>query len=212
MNDETAARLLAAPFPSALIVERFAGFTVTVANSDWLAALTHVRDVVGARYFDFLTGVDEAEDGFAIVAHLYCPPSGPHLHLRTTCPRDQPSVPSAVGVFAGAAWHERETHEMFGIDFPGHPHLITLLLPDGFEGNPLRKEFLLAARATKAWPGAKEPGEGHEAAVAVEGRVKRTNVATGTPPDPETWPAVVPVETRYPEGRGLARPVDEGRR
>ena len=48
---------------------------------------------------------------------------------------------------------------MFGIDFAGHPHLVPLLLPDGFEGHPLRKDFVLAARAAKAWPGAKEPGE-----------------------------------------------------
>jgi len=48
---------------------------------------------------------------------------------------------------------------MFGIGFDGHPHLAPLLLPDGFEGHPLRKDFALAARAAKEWPGAKEPGE-----------------------------------------------------
>ena len=48
---------------------------------------------------------------------------------------------------------------MFGIDFDGHPNLVPLLLPDGFEGHPLRKDFVLAARVAKAWPGAKEPGE-----------------------------------------------------
>ncbi len=72
---------------------------------------------------------------------------------------DSPSLATATGVFRGAAWHERETHEMFGIDFPGHPHLVPLLLSDGFEGHPLRKDFVLAARVAKPWPGAKEPGE-----------------------------------------------------
>ena len=48
---------------------------------------------------------------------------------------------------------------MFGIGFDGHPHLVPLLLPDAFEGHPLRKDFVLAARAAKPWPGAKEPGE-----------------------------------------------------
>ena len=74
-----------------------------------------------------------------------------------------------TGVFAGAAWHERETFEMFGIEFAGFDDgsglgLRPLLLPDGFEGTPLRKSFQLAARASKPWPGGKEPGEGHESA------------------------------------------------
>jgi NADH-quinone oxidoreductase subunit C len=64
-----------------------------------------------------------------------------------------------VDVFPGAAWHERETHEMFGIDFAGHEGLLPLLLPPEFEGHPLRKEFVLASRVAKPWPGAKEPGE-----------------------------------------------------
>ena len=56
---------------------------------------------------------------------------------------------------------------MFGIDFAGHPDLSPLLLPDGFEGHPLRKDFVLAARAAKAWPGAKEPGESDADTTAV---------------------------------------------
>ena len=74
---------------------------------------------------------------------------------------------SATGLWIGAAWHERETHEMFGIVFDGFDDktgrgLRPLLLPDGFEGSPLRKSFVLASRASKPWPGAKEPGEGSE--------------------------------------------------
>jgi NADH-quinone oxidoreductase subunit C len=67
-----------------------------------------------------------------------------------------------VDLFPGAAWHERETHEMFGVGFDGHGELRPLLLPPEFEGHPLRKEFVLASRVAKAWPGAKEPGESHE--------------------------------------------------
>jgi NADH-quinone oxidoreductase subunit C len=86
------------------------------------------------------------------------------LLLRTRLPADDLTVGSATGVWPGAAWHERETHEMFGVEFTGFDDgtgmgLRPLLLPDGFEGTPLRKSFVLAARASKPWPGAKEPGE-----------------------------------------------------
>jgi NADH-quinone oxidoreductase subunit C len=90
--------------------------------------------------------------------------------LRTRAAEGAP-VPSLTPLFSGAAWHERETHEMFGIAFDGFDDgsgrgLRPLLLPDGFEGTPLRKSFVLAARASKPWPGGKEPGEGHESARA----------------------------------------------
>lgn len=199
MTDEEAATALAAAVEGAEVTPRFNGFTVTVARWRWLDALRHARNAMRVDYFDFLTGVDELDAGYAVVVHLYAPPHGPHLHLRTLVDKARPHLASATGIFKGAAWHERETHEMFGIEFDGHPNLVTLLLPDGFEGHPLRKDFVLAARATKSWPGAKEPGEGHEA--APEGRARRANVPTGLPTDPDSWPPPVPVETVHPEGR-----------
>jgi NADH-quinone oxidoreductase subunit C len=133
--------------------------TVDVAREDWLAALTFARDVLGCDFFDWLSAVDELQRGFAVVVHLYSIEGKHHLLLRTLLPRDEPGLASATGVFRGAGWAERETAEMFGITFEGHPGLAPLLLPEGFEGHPLRKEFALAARAALPWPGAKEPGE-----------------------------------------------------
>ena len=75
-------------------------------------------------------------------------------------PRPTPRLDSLVPVFAGADWHERETHEMFGIEFTGHPGLAPLLLPPGFEGHPLRKDFVLAARVAKALAGGEGAGRG----------------------------------------------------
>jgi NADH-quinone oxidoreductase subunit C len=66
---------------------------------------------------------------------------------------DTMTVESWVPVFAGANWHERETHEMFGIHFAGHPDLRNIYLPTDFEGYPLRKDFPLLARMVKPWPG-----------------------------------------------------------
>ncbi|WP_034486342.1 NADH-quinone oxidoreductase subunit C [Actinomadura oligospora] len=138
--------------------------TADVPVESWLDALTFARDDLGCAFFDWLTAVDELEDGFAIVVHLYSLEGKHHLLVRTRVPRENPALPTATGVFRGANWHERETFEMFGIVFDGHPNLVPLLLPDGFEGHPLRKDFVLASRVAKPWPGAKEPGEsGHGA-------------------------------------------------
>ena len=95
------------------------------------------------------------------------------------------------GVYAGAGWHERETHEMFGIDFAGHEPLDTLLLPDGFEGHPLRKDFVLASRVAKPWPGAKEPGES-------DGEASPSRRRTRPPGVPDDWTARSPTELRAP--------------
>lgn len=111
----------------------------------------------GYTYFDWLSAVDEQPEGFRIVLHLVRPTPLDHLLLVTYLDRESPHLTSIADVFAGAAWHERETHEMFGIRFG--TELAPLLLPDGFEGHPLRKEFVLASRVAKPWPGAKEPGE-----------------------------------------------------
>jgi NADH-quinone oxidoreductase subunit C len=154
---------------------------VDVPAVRWLDALRLARDRLGLDYFDWLSAVDELDDGFTIVVHLWSLTARSHLLLRTRVPRSSPRLPSAVSVFRGAAWHERETYEMFGIEFDGHPNLVPLLLPDGFEGHPLRKEFVLAARAAKAWPGAKEPGESEHGAPS-----RRTLQPPGVP-DPAAW-------------------------
>lgn len=156
---------LAASGVEAVVTEAFDDVTVTVGAEDWVRCLTALRDGHGLGYFDWLSAVDEGDDGFSVFCHLYDPQAHRHLLARTRTSRVAPTLPTATGVFRGAAWHERETHEMFGIDFPGHPYLAPLLLSDGFQGHPLRKDFVLTARVSKSWPGAKEPGEsGHEGA------------------------------------------------
>nr|WP_184806531.1 NADH-quinone oxidoreductase subunit C [Kribbella italica] len=163
--------------------------TVDVPADAWVAAHEILRDEVGLIFFDFLTASDELTDGFRLVTHLADFWGGAHVdHLlvRTLIPRAEAAVPTLSEVYAGANWHERETHEMFGIDFPGHPNLVPLLLPDEFEGNPLRKEFVLASRVAKPWPGAKEPGESDHAAPKTGAPSRRRTLPPGVP-DPETW-------------------------
>jgi NADH-quinone oxidoreductase subunit C len=144
--------------------ETSGGLAVGVPPEHWVDALTFARDDLSCGFFDWLTGVDELDEGFAVVAHVYSLERRHHLLVRTRVPKRAPVLATATGVYRGAEWHERETAEMFGVLFEGHPNLVPLLLPDGFEGHPLRKDFVLAARVAKPWPGATEPGEsGHGA-------------------------------------------------
>ncbi|MDX6287472.1 MAG: NADH-quinone oxidoreductase subunit [Frankiales bacterium] len=128
--------------------------TVDLTSDQWLDALTTARDA-GLAYFDWLTGVDEGDE-VGIVVHLYSLDQRHGLLLRTRVARDGGQLPSATNVFPGASWHERETIEMYGVTFDGHPDPRPLLLPDEFHGHPLRKDFVLAARAGRDWPGAVE--------------------------------------------------------
>jgi NADH-quinone oxidoreductase subunit C len=73
--------------------------------------------------------------------------------VKADVPDDTLTVPSIVPVYTGANWHERETAEMYGLVFAGHPDLRKLYLPTDFEGYPLRKDFPLLARRIKPWPG-----------------------------------------------------------
>ncbi|MEU9531500.1 NADH-quinone oxidoreductase subunit C [Streptomyces sp. NPDC048213] len=159
--------------------------TVDVPPTAWITALETARSALGCTYFDWLSAVDEPGTGFRVCAHVAALPSAGsgvrRLLVRTTVPHEAPALPTAIGVYAGAAWHERETHEMFGVDFEDHPHMVPLLLPEGFEGHPLRKDFVLAARVAKAWPGAKEPGESEHG-----GPKRRTMLPPGVP-DPNEW-------------------------
>jgi NADH:ubiquinone oxidoreductase subunit C len=157
--------------------------TVDVPVGSWIAALETARDRLGCTYFDWLSAVDEPGTGFRVCAHVVALEQGRvrRLLVRTTVPHEAPVLPSAVEIYAGAGWHERETYEMFGVTFTDHPHLVPLLLPEGFEGHPLRKDFVLAARVAKAWPGAKEPGESEH------GGPKRRQMLPPGVPDPNEW-------------------------
>jgi len=169
-----------------------------VPLEEWAAALGLALSE-GFDFFDWLTAVDQTDaeesPGFDLVCHLMN--SSHHINslhhmtssaghssqgdiarvlIRTRVPNGQPAA-SATGLWAGAAWHERETYEMFGIDFEDFNDgsglgLRPLLLPNGFEGTPLRKSFVLASRASKPWPGAKEPGEGGDGAAPGAGAHK----------------------------------------
>ncbi|MBJ7906179.1 NADH-quinone oxidoreductase subunit C, partial [Streptomyces sp. DSM 110735] len=184
--------------PGATAEESYDVLTVDVAPDAWLDALETARTTLTCTYFDWLSAVDEPGTGFRVSAHVVALGPVRRLLVRTTVPHAAPVLPSAVGVYAGAAWHERETHEMFGVDFTGHPGLEHLLLPENFEGHPLRKDFVLAARVAKAWPGAKEPGESEH------GTPKRRQMLPPGVPDPNEWG---PLKGQLPPAPTRERPA-----
>ena len=105
------------------------------------------------RSTEIVQGVAGGETRFQLLARLNDVRRHVGVTLKCDLPDDDLVVDSWVPVFAGANWHERETHEMFGIGFAGHPDLRNMYLPGDFEGYPLRKDFPLLARMVKPWPG-----------------------------------------------------------
>ena len=103
---------------------------------------TYARDQLGYDYLSSVTGVDYMPDGLMeVVYHLYKTTGGPGLVLKTQAPRENAEVPSLVSVYPGADFQEREAWDLLGIRFEGHPDLRRILLWEGFNGNPLRKDW-----------------------------------------------------------------------
>ena len=113
----------------------------------------------------YTTGVAGGRTRFQVFARLYDVRTNVGVTIKADLDSTDPRVESIVPVFRGADWHERETWEMYGFDFIGHPGLRHLYLPSEFEGFPLRKDFPLLARLVKPWPGLVdvEPMPGDEA-------------------------------------------------
>ncbi len=77
-----------------------------------------------------------------MVAHLFSYAQRATLALRTRLPRAEPRVPSLVSVWPAAGWHEREQYDLLGVIFEEHPDLRRILMPDDWEGHPLRKDYV----------------------------------------------------------------------
>jgi NADH-quinone oxidoreductase subunit C len=156
----------------------------TVAADHWLADVEAAR-ADGYEFFDWLGCVDQIgrSDTLRIVLALRRLDTAAVVELwATDLPRDAARLPTIRGVFAGAAWHEREAAELFGVEFVGGDQRRLLLSPS-FIGTPLRKDQVLAARTGMAWPGAKEPGESG----ATDGSARRRRLTPPGVPDPSVW-------------------------
>lgn len=107
------------------------------------SVLTLLRDDPALRFEMLLlvTGVDRL-DHFEAVYHLASLAHGHRIALKATLAHDDPHIGSVAAIYPAARWHERETYDLMGIVFDGHPNMRRILLPDDWEGHPLRKDYV----------------------------------------------------------------------
>jgi len=126
-------------------------FNVPAAEA--IAVLQHLRDTQGYDFLMDVTAIDwsaEKSPRFTVVWHLYSSTKHTYVRLAADCASDsEPAMPTATGLWAGADWHERETYDMLGIKFTGHPDLRRILMWDAYPYFPLRKDFPLAGLPTE---------------------------------------------------------------
>jgi len=115
---------------------------IDVPREALLPALTALREA-GCRYY-LLCTVTEVASGFEVVHGVRDVEANRTVFVKTGTGKDDPRVPSAVPVFAGANWFEREMLDLFGVVFEGHPDPRRLMMPDDYPGYPLRKDFPMA--------------------------------------------------------------------
>ncbi|MBZ9600910.1 NADH-quinone oxidoreductase subunit C [Phyllobacterium chamaecytisi] len=120
--------------------------TVDVEVSELIATLTFLRDDAQCQFISLIdiSGVDYPSRAarFDVVYHLLSPRQNLRIRVKIATDEDTP-VPSATPVYLGADWYERETYDLYGVLFSGHPDLRRILTDYGFEGHPLRKDFPL---------------------------------------------------------------------
>lgn len=136
--------------------ESFRGeLTLFIRRERIRKACEFLRDVPGLafKYLSDLTAVDHYpnEPRFEIVYHLLSLETFARLRLKTRVPGDDPRVDSAMPVWPGAEAFENEVYDLFGIRFEGHPDLRRILLPEDWEGHPLRKDYPVQGDITR-WP------------------------------------------------------------
>jgi len=124
-----------------LQISRDDSFSWLNINSEALLDLMgRLKNDYGFNYLANLTSVDYGE-AFEMVYHLYSIPDNAKVGVKTRIPGNAAEVDSLVSVWSTADWQEREVFDLMGIRFKGHPNMIRILLPDEFEGHPLRKDF-----------------------------------------------------------------------
>ncbi|MEM3737262.1 MAG: NADH-quinone oxidoreductase subunit C [Candidatus Bathyarchaeia archaeon] len=135
-------------FPEVVLeakVQRKYRVEVKVMREGLVEVASFLKESLGFDYAVSVTGVDyPARNEFEVIYHVWSISGKILLALKTAVPKDQPRIDTLSQVWESANLHERETYEMLGLEFEGHPNLKGLLLPEGWDkGYPLRKDFKL---------------------------------------------------------------------
>jgi NADH-quinone oxidoreductase subunit C len=134
-------------------------FLSFISGIDWMPAPREGGDEAGGdtsapvQPSEMTFGAAGSAGRFQLVAIVESTQRRWTVVFKSDVDEADPVAASWASVYPGADWHERETWEMFGVRFDGHPHLRHLYLPAEFEGHPLRKDYPLLARVVKPWPG-----------------------------------------------------------
>jgi NADH-quinone oxidoreductase subunit C len=126
---------------------------IEVRRDRILDVLRLLRDEHGFEGLTDLTAVDYLNQGkperYAVVYNLYSYSANVRTRVKAWVPEGDPWIDSAAALWRSAPWAEREVFDLFGIRFRGHPDLKRILLPEGYEGHPLRKDYPLTGRGER---------------------------------------------------------------
>jgi NADH-quinone oxidoreductase subunit C len=147
MDVQTAVAKVSERFPDGVVETSTAhGEATVIVNRDAL------KDVLGflktdadfvCDFLSFVTAVDRHPKvpRFEVVYEVYSIELKHRVRIKTRITEEDAKVPSVVDIYRGANWHERETYDLFGVVFEGHPNLRRIVLPTNWDGHPLRKEY-----------------------------------------------------------------------
>lgn len=175
-------------FPEAVVLDERKGYAGYIIQADKLLEVaTYLRDEQGYDFLASLTGTDYYPDNLIeSVYHVFKSTGGPGLVYKVQMTRQDSRVPSLVSVYPGAELQERETWDLLGINFEGHPDLRRILLWEGFDGHPLRKDWREAFYEEDGKPFKTRWPEGHITRAETKNPFGR-NVDYPAGFDPETW-------------------------
>jgi NADH-quinone oxidoreductase subunit C len=138
-------KIISVTDPGAVLVPNTTPATIAVSSAKLIEVCQSLH-TSAETYFDQLscvTGIDNGVDikTMEVIYHLYSIPYNFSIALKVVFPRENPIVPTVSSVWKSANWLERETFDMYGIIFEGHPDLRRILMPADWEGYPLRKDY-----------------------------------------------------------------------